>query len=164
MSKSISSHTLQLVTFTTATPFAEVIARLDKEVGKGPKPGMAALVGATSKDDFEKRVGEAIGPSGFMYFNDVNHSTWLQLYTKAPGLVVYVIGNPQIAATVLEHDVRAAYNMPPRLLVIDKANEGTEVVYHLPSSVMALGDKAEVKAAAEAIDSKLEALAAKITA
>ncbi|KAJ7781302.1 hypothetical protein B0H16DRAFT_1497868 [Mycena metata] len=164
MTKTTTSHTLQLVTFTTTVPFSEVVSRLDKEVAKGPTPGTAALAGATSKEDFQERVKSVIGPSGFLYFNEINHGRWLQLFTTSPGLVVYILGNPLFAQTVLQHDLRAAYNIPPRLLVIEKADgTGTDVVYHLPSSVMALGDDATLKAAAEKIDVQFEALVERIT-
>ncbi|KAJ7047429.1 hypothetical protein C8F04DRAFT_7683 [Mycena alexandri] len=165
MTKTITSHTLQLVTFTTTVPFSEVVSRLDKEIAKGPTPGMAAVAGATTKEDVQKRVESAVGPSGFLYFNEFNHGKWLQIFTTSPGLVVYVVGNPLLAQTVLQHDLRAAYNIPPRLLIIEKADgTGTDVVYHLPSSVMALGDNETLKAAAEAIDGKFEALVERITA
>jgi hypothetical protein len=66
---------------------------------------------------------------------------------------------------MLQYDLRGAYNIPPRLLILEKADgTGTDVLYHLPSSVMALNDDKMLKAAAEALDSKLEALVESITA
>ncbi|KAJ7129748.1 hypothetical protein C8R44DRAFT_732595 [Mycena epipterygia] len=166
MGKTVTSHSLQLVTFSTTVPISEVISRLDKEIAKPSAPGMSGLMGsATSKDAFEDRVKSLVGPSGFLYFNEVNHSNWLQLYSSTPRVVVYVIGNPLFAQTVLQYDLRAAYNIPPRLLVLEKADgTGTDVIYHLPSTVMALNDNEMLKTAAEAIDSKLESLVERITA
>ncbi|KAJ7507738.1 hypothetical protein B0H11DRAFT_1793368 [Mycena galericulata] len=166
MTKTITSHLLQLVTFSTTLAVAQVISRLDEEIGKPATPGKSGLLrGSTSKEELQQRVNSVIGPSGFLYFDEFNHSAWLQLYSSTPRVVVYVIGNPLIAQTMLQFDVRGAYNIPPRLLILEKADgTGTDVIYHLPSSVMVLSDNEMLKAAAEALDSKLESLVEKITA
>ncbi|KAJ6539285.1 hypothetical protein B0H19DRAFT_1178180 [Mycena capillaripes] len=161
MTKTVTSHTLQLVTFSTTIPFSQVISRLDKQIGKG-NPG--SIGGATTKEQLQTLVDNKVGPSGFLYFNEFNHGNWLQLFSSSPQVVVYVLGNPIIAQTMLQYDLRGAYNIPPRLLVLEKADgTGTDVLYHLPSSVMSLGDKELLKAAAEALDKKLEALVESIT-
>lgn len=70
---------------------------------------------------------------------------------------VYTIGNPLVAQGILLYDVRAGYNIPPRLMILEKADGiGTNVIYHLPSSVMVLTDDPRLKAAAEDLDAKLE--------
>lgn len=84
---------------------------------------------------------------------------------KTPKSVLYTIGNPLIAETIMKHDLRAGLNIPPRLLIIEKEDGcGTQVLYHLPSSVMAIGDNHALKAAAEVLDEKLEELVAEVTA
>ncbi|KAJ7368243.1 hypothetical protein DFH08DRAFT_830840 [Mycena albidolilacea] len=166
MPKTVTSHTLQIVTFSTTLPFVEVTSRLDKQIGKGAAlmlPGFAG--GATSKEELEANVDSKVGPSGFLYFNEFNHGAWLQLFASSPRVVVYVLGNPLVAQTMLQYDLRGAYNIPPRLLVLEKADgTGTEVIYHLPSSVIALSDNEKLRVAAQALDSKLEALVESITA
>jgi len=167
MTKTVTSHNLQIVTFSTTLPFAEVTSHLDKQIGKGSAlmlPGFKG--GATSKEQLEAHVNSTVGPSGFRYFNEFNHGAWLQLFNSStPRVIVYVLGNPLIAQTMLQHDLRGAYNIPPRVLVLEKADgTGTDVVYHLPSSVIALSDNEKLRAAAEALDSKLEALVESITA
>ncbi|KAJ7368245.1 hypothetical protein DFH08DRAFT_830854 [Mycena albidolilacea] len=166
MPKTVTSHTLQIVTFSTTLPFAEVTSRLDKQIGKGAAlmlPGFSG--GATSKEELKTNVDSKVGPSGFLYFNEFNHGAWLQLFASSPRVVVYVLGNPLVAQTMLQYDLRGAYNIPPRLLVLEKADgTGTEVIYHLPSSVIALSDNEKLRVAAQALDSKLEALVESITA
>ncbi|KAF7352844.1 TT1751-like protein [Mycena venus] len=167
MAKTVTSHNLQIVTFSTTLQFSEVTSRLDKQIGKGEAlmlPGFKG--GVTSKEDLQAHVSSMIGPSGFRYFNEFNHGAWLRLYNSStPRVVVYVLGNPVIAQTMLQYDLRGAVNIPPRLLVLEKADDaGTDVVYHLPSSVIALSDNEKLRAAAEALDSKLEALVESITA
>ncbi|KAJ7744502.1 hypothetical protein DFH07DRAFT_834543 [Mycena maculata] len=153
-------------TFSTTLAISEVLSRLDEEIKKPPSPGTSLLTrGSTSKEELQTRVDSAVGPSGFLFFNEYNHGAWLQFFSSTPRVVVYVIGNPLIAQTMFQHDLRGAFNIPPRLLVLEKADgTGTEVRYHLPSSVMVLDDNAKLRAAAEALDIKLESLVERITA
>ncbi|KAK7022239.1 TT1751-like protein [Favolaschia claudopus] len=158
MAKIVTSHTLQIVTFSTTLPFAEVISRLDKQIGKGTTTGgspVSVTRALTSKEDLETQINNFVGPSGFGYFNEFNHGRWLQLYSISTQAVVY---------PVMQHDMHGTLNIPPRLLVLGKQDSaGTEVIYHLPSSVIALNDDPKLRAAAERWDSKLEALVESIT-
>lgn len=100
------------------------------------------------------------------YFVEYNHHKWLDVYfgvDDTPATIVYTIGNPLVAQTILQYDLRAGYNIPPRLLILEKADRtGTNIVYHLPSSVMALNHNPKLKAAAEALDDKLEGMITKV--
>ena len=102
------------------------------------------------------------------YFQEVRHDEWLNLYQGEavhPTAIVYTIGNPLIAQTIMQHDIRAGYMIPPRLMILEKADRtGTLVIYHLPSSVMALTDNPALKAAVQAVDNKLDKLVTSITA
>ena len=72
---------------------------------------------------------------------------------------MYVFGNPIMAADILQHDINAGLNFPPRLLVLEKAGgAGTRVSYLLPSSIMLINGNAERKATIELLDEKVEKL------
>ncbi|CAK5275671.1 unnamed protein product [Mycena citricolor] len=162
MKKTVTTHTFQLVHVCTELPFEQVTASLQASLGE--KRAAAGLIGATSLEDFQNRVETSKGPSDFMHFIEFNHGNWLQLFsdTPSPRAVVYVLGNPLIAHTMVKHDMRAALNVPYRLLVLQQGN-GTDILYHLPSSLIALDSSEELKAAAGVLDEKLEQLVANIT-
>ncbi|KAJ6515950.1 hypothetical protein C8R45DRAFT_1087090 [Mycena sanguinolenta] len=167
MPKTVTSHTLQLVTFSTILPFSEVTSRLDAQIGKETVLSLPVLTSgaATSIEAFEAHVKSRVGPSGFLYFNEHNHGGWMKLFSSSRRAVLYVLGNPLVGQTFLQYDLRGALNIPPRVLVLETADgAGTEVVYHLPSSLIALDDNEKLRAAAEGLDSKLEALVESITA
>jgi uncharacterized protein (DUF302 family) len=76
---------------------------------------------------------------------------------------LYTIGNPLIAQTILQHDNLAALHIPPRILVTEKQDRsGTKIIYILPSSVMVLRDNPALRDAVKVLDSKLEALLARV--
>jgi len=118
--------------------------------------------GAKSKEDIAKGLHEIIGDDDFIYFSQTPHN-WINYFKPGTGsAVVYVLGNPLIAQTMMVHDIRASLNIPPRVLVAEKEGGGTEIHYHLPSAVYALNDKSALKSAAEVLDAKLEALITKV--
>ncbi len=100
---------------------------------------------------------------------DLRHHPWLNTYTTTtdtPSTVIYTIGNPLVAQGILRYDLRAGLHIPPRLLVLEKADRtGTNVMYQLPSSIVVLPDSngTELREAAEGLDRKFEALARRIT-
>lgn len=99
------------------------------------------------------------------YFLELNHHRWLNVYEGKPhpATVAYTIGNPLIAQTIVKHDVRAALNIPLRLLIVENPERpSTSIIYQLPSSVMVLADNPELRDAAKALDLKLENMLTRI--
>ncbi|KAG5646587.1 hypothetical protein DXG03_002891 [Asterophora parasitica] len=167
MKKTITPFTAQLVTYETTLPFKDVIARLDAEVNKTGSLGfMSRLRTAASKADIVGLVNGITDDRDFLYFLEINHHGWLSTYqgTHNPPAVIYTIGNPLIAETILRHDIRTGLNIPPRLMVIESADgSGTRVLYHLPSSLVVGESGEELRKAIQPLDDKLEKLVTRIT-
>ncbi|KAJ7638759.1 hypothetical protein FB45DRAFT_863686 [Roridomyces roridus] len=167
--KTVNTYPLQLVTYSTTLPTDEVIARLDVEVAKSKCPGKE-FDGYNSKDELEAVLNAATGPSGLMFvLHRVQPRQMAPYYQTTPKpptkTLFYITGNPIIAETMIRHDIRASYNVPPRILIIEKESGGTDVVFHLPSSVIYLNkEDMQMKAAAEALDRIMEGMAERITA
>jgi len=70
-----------------------------------------------------------------------------------------VFGNPQIAITMLRHDVTAGLFVPVEALLVER-DGGTEIVQIKPSTLIAGADGSseELEAAAKVLDGKLEEL------
>ncbi|KAJ5613410.1 hypothetical protein N7510_006604 [Penicillium lagena] len=155
------------VTILTPVPYEVVLERLNKDIG-GSVPieslGELASKGqAAWTDYFTKKVGRF----GFTQFYDINH-TWVSLYGVGNGRKMkrIILGNPLIAITMLEHDLNAGIYVPVELLLKEKedSGQGTEVVYYLPSSLIAGVNKDEkLQVAANMLDQKFEALISYIT-
>ncbi|KAF8351515.1 hypothetical protein F5887DRAFT_862962, partial [Amanita rubescens] len=164
--KTTTKFSAQLVTLETSVPFTEVIARLDSAVNKeGSNQIISQLRNASTREQLEKIVNDIRGESDFLYFLELNHHRWLNVYEgkRHPAIVAYTIGNPLIAQTIVKHDVRAALNIPLRLLIVENPEgPSTSIIYQLPSSVMVLADDPELRDAAEALDLKLENLLTRI--
>jgi len=167
MSKTVTPFIASLVQFNTTLPFAEVIARLDVEVNKVASGG-AKIRLVKNQQELESLVEETVG-TDFLYFTEFSHHKLLKLADgiDRPGIVVYTIGNPLFGQPIMRCNPLAAFNIPPRLLVIDKPDgTGTTVSYHLPSSVMGVlvgENEPLLQVELKALDEKIEKLARKIT-
>jgi uncharacterized protein (DUF302 family) len=76
-----------------------------------------------------------------------------------------LLGNPLIAITMLKHDMKAGLSVPVELLVTesDEGDGGVDLVYHLPSTLIAAGSRnTELMAAAQKLDEKLQRLVTQI--
>lgn len=70
-----------------------------------------------------------------------------------------ILGNPLIAITMLKHDITAGLAVPVELLVLEKKEGGADLVYQLPSALIAgLNHDPSLLGAAEELDRKLEKL------
>ena len=67
-----------------------------------------------------------------------------------------------MAAGIMQHDIDAGLNLPPRLLVTERdvrRGRGTRIIYHLPSSLIAFGTSdADLRLAVKELDAKTEKL------
>jgi uncharacterized protein (DUF302 family) len=169
-SKTVDTFTGKRVTLTTSTSYDEVLARLDKEINAGPLTPAQLLDtrGGLTKEKWISNYSSQVGPAGFMQFGEFNHGSWIRLYNVGGGLKLkrVILGNPLIAITMIQHDVNAGMYVPVELLLRElEGGEGTQVVYFLPSSLIAgvNGDE-KLGAAARELDRKFELLCAQITA
>ncbi|KAJ7579014.1 hypothetical protein C8J56DRAFT_1030450 [Mycena floridula] len=165
MHKTITPFQAKLVTIEYDLPFDVICARLDKETNKEGTAGLpSTLKNAESKEHVVEGVNKLAEGRDFLHFFQINHSWMKHFHNKMPKTVVYTIGNPLIGESIMKHDIRAAYNIPPRLLVLESEDgDKTSVIYHLPSSVIVLGDNSELKTAALALDAKLDELLTKVS-
>lgn len=134
------------------------------------------------REIFREGVEAIVGPSGFMFFAEFNHGSWMQLFlpfsSNASGAEDnserpkprqckrIILGNPLIAITMLQHDLNAGLAVPVELLLVEDDEEEvglkkprTRIVYQLPSALIAgVNTNPELREAAEKLDEKLEAL------
>jgi uncharacterized protein (DUF302 family) len=142
-------------------PFEEVVNAFESAVGSVEETGFPALLALSKNaEEFESQVKSRESTSGFMRFLTADHGAWLARIGLNAKAVMYTIGNPLIARTMLEHDIAAGLNVPVRLMIYEDAvNRTTRLTYDLPSSLMSGLQNDKVTAAAKRLDAKLIALA-----
>ena len=125
---------------------------------------LLADIGAAGGDweAYQRRVEPYVGPSGFMLFALLDHGAWIGKAGIERKVLRVILGNPLIAITMLRHDQTAGLFVPVEMLILDE-NGSSSLTYVRPSSLMSVEDNAQLRSAAEALDVKLAALAAKVT-
>jgi uncharacterized protein (DUF302 family) len=98
-----------------------------------------------------------------MRFQTLDHGAWSALYGDPFKARLYILGNPLIARTMMQYDLRVGLNVPVRLLIYETAAGEVRLGYDLPSSMMSRLVNADVTAAARKLDAKLAALAERVT-
>ncbi|CZT20171.1 uncharacterized protein RCC_06028 [Ramularia collo-cygni] len=158
-----TTYQVTRITRTISKPFDDVVERLHSSIKQPSGTGLGILNHMESKEKFEQATNEALGPHGFMQFQQFNHGDWMKLYGVNGGRKVarIIFGNPQIAITMLKHDVSAGLFVPVEALIIEREDgKGTDVVQLKPSTLIAGAESSgdELKKAAEVLDGKLEKL------
>lgn len=118
------------ITRTYNKPFDGVVERLHSSIKKPSGTGLGILDSLSSKEAFEEVTNAALGPHGFMQFQQFNHGDWLSLYGVNGGRKVarIIFGNPQIAITMIKHDISAGLFVPVEVLIMEREDGKTDVV------------------------------------
>ncbi|MDT5187710.1 MAG: hypothetical protein QOI29_5868 [Mycobacterium sp.] len=142
--------------------YEELVSTLLADIGE--QPVLINDIAATNDDweSYQREVETHVGPSGFMLFGLFDHGAWINKAGINRKMLRVILGNPLIAITMIRHDVSAGFFAPVEVLLLDEAN-GSSLTYIRPSSLMVFEENPELLSAAEKLDAKLAALAAKVT-
>ena len=170
---------LERLTYRSSVPFSAAESRLRSSIQKQAPPNSTFLFSnnswssrPTSREEFTAMTTPQLGPHGFMYFSEFNHGSWLPFYepptstitdggkTKHLQAIRFILGNPLIAITMLQHDLDAGLCVPVELYLVEERNGGSRIVWYRPSGLVAgyEGAKEELVDAGRILDGKLEAL------
>lgn len=144
--------------------FDALVGALLADVGHDPVPIPDLATQYDDWESYERAVQRYVGPSGFMLFTSFDHGAWIGKAGIDRQVLRVVIGNPLIAITMIRHDVTAGLFAPVELLLTGEDGGGSAVTYVRPSSLMVVEDNPPLYDAAVALDAKLAALIATITA
>lgn len=146
--------------------FEEVLFNLQKEVGKTaiPEGSPQEQSAAPTREQFEHAIQQEVGEGDFTLFFAMDYGHWLPLYGIRRKVMRWILGNPLIAITMIQHDIMASLFAPVELLLVEsESREGSTVIYDLPSSLVVIEPNPALLAAACVLDHKLENLVRRVT-
>lgn len=149
--------------FDSNKSFDEVATSLLADVGDKPVLLNDIAAKSDSWDSYKKEIESHTGPSGFSLFAIIDHGAWIKKVGIHRKAVRFIIGNPMIAITMLRHDLTAGLFAPVELIVIEEDSGRSSLTYVKPSSLMVVAKNDALLDAARQLDSKLFALAQKVT-
>lgn len=150
------------VRYDSAKSHDDLVAALLADIGEQPVPIDEIGAAGGDWDAYRRRVEPYVGPSGFMLFALLDHGAWITKAGIERKVMRVILGNPLIAITMLRHDQSAGLFVPVEMVILDEG-DGSSLTYVRPSSLMLVEGNPELRSAAEALDEKLAALAAKVT-
>ena len=151
------------VRYDSAKSYDEVLAALLSDIGREPVSLDDAVMASSDWESYRQDVEPYVGPTGFMLFQVFDHGAWIRKAGIDRKVLRVILGNPLIAITMLRHDVTAGLFAPVEVLLVDEGEGHSSLTYVKPSSLMVFEHNPELLAAAEQLDAKLAALAAKVT-
>ncbi len=100
-----------------------------------------------------------------MLFAEIDHGRWIQKFGIKRRLLRWIIGNPLIAITMIQHDYTAGLFVPIDLLLAENDDGvGCNITYAVPSSLIMVERNPQLRSAAEVLDAKIENLVAEAMA
>ena len=149
--------------FGSEKTYDELVAALLADVGDRPVEIDQLAVDRADWASYRAEVQSHVGASGFMLFGLFDHGGWIRKAGIERRALRVIVGNPLIAITMLRHDVTAGLFAPVELLLVEEKGGRSSLIYVQPSSLMVVEPNRRLLAAARELDSKLAAMAAKVT-
>jgi uncharacterized protein (DUF302 family) len=150
------------VRYDSAKSYDKLLAALLSDIGEKPVSLDDSVTASSDWESYRQEVEPHVGPSGFMLFKLFDHGAWIRKAGIDRKVLRVILGNPLIAITMLRHDVSAGLFAPVEMLLVDEGDGRSSLTYVKPSSLMVVEPNPELLAAAEKLDAKLAALAAKV--
>jgi uncharacterized protein (DUF302 family) len=161
--REVHEFTGKRICYYSSLSFDDVLARLRARVGELTIVSVMAETG--TREEFEEKIREHVGDSGFMLMAEVDHSRWIGKYGIKRRVLRLIFGNPLIAITMIRHDYTAGLFVPIELLLAESDDGAScSVTYVVPSSLIVVDENPQLLAAAQALDVKAEALVASAVA
>ncbi len=151
------------IRFDSKKSFDDVLSSLFADVGDKPFPINDVAANSENWDSYKKEIESHVGPSGFSLFATIDHGAWIKKVGIQRKVLRVIIGNPTIAITMLRHDLTAGLFAPVELILVEEDDNDCSLTYVRPSSLMVVEKNVALLDAAKHLDSKLEALATKVT-
>jgi uncharacterized protein (DUF302 family) len=156
----ISRFTIEHIYLTSAKPFDDVRANLERQLGRFDPEAQTALAADENPDSVKAKIEAMAGLNGLMLFATYDHGAILKIVGHTRKALQYVVGNPLFAAQMTRHAIGASLYAPLRMLLHEIDQAETCLEYDRPSSLFGQFNDDRVAQVAESLERKLEELAA----
>ncbi|KAK6332050.1 hypothetical protein TWF718_002585 [Orbilia javanica] len=132
------THVVERLNVRTNRNINDVKQRLQRQLGNITSPALLSAA-ADSRANYTAAVNRYMGPSGYIWFQTILHGRWFRLWGFADttayvpkDMTQYTIGNPLDLLVTARYTLDAFLDAPLRLLLIDTADGGTEIMWERP--------------------------------
>jgi len=142
----------------SSKPFEKVVEALKGSVGRlnvGELTKSSKSAGSFA--DLEKLIGQNMGSTGLMLFEELDHGAVLRKESglDKPKILRFLIGNPLVMKEMAKH-VPDAGSYAPTTVLVDERADGVHLSYDRMTSFLAPYGNAQALAVARDLDAKVE--------
>ena len=142
----------------SSKPFKKVVEALKGSVGRlnvGELTKSSKSAGSFA--DLEKLIGQNMGSTGLMLFEELDHGAVLRKESglDKPKILRFLIGNPLVMKEMAKH-VPDAGSYAPTTVLVDERADGVHLSYDRMTSFLAPYGNAQALAVARDLDAKVE--------
>ncbi|KAK6346295.1 hypothetical protein TWF730_010624 [Orbilia blumenaviensis] len=134
-------HVVERLNVYTPRNIDDVKQRIREQLGNLTSP-VLLTAGTDSRENYTATVNRYKGPSGYILFQTIFHGRWFRLWGFAdPNVYVpqqmtqYTLGDPLALLSTARYTLDAFLDAPIRLLVVDTANGGTNIMWERPCTL-----------------------------
>jgi uncharacterized protein (DUF302 family) len=156
----VRKFTVEKFSVISARTFEDVLAGLDKGIGRPNTNGLRKQMGAAgSFSEFQKIISSTVGSAGLMEFLrlDLGAPMRLDPEARAYKIVRIIAGNPLIMKQMVEHVPEAGSYAPITILVYE-SYDGIHVSYDTMASLLAPYENHTALDVAKQLDAKVTKL------
>ncbi|KAA0070025.1 DUF302 domain-containing protein [Tardiphaga sp. P9-11] len=163
VSRALATSSIERIDVITSLSFTELIDAFESSLGRWePHVGDALVRDQVSWQEAKISIGAMAGPRGLMIFSKINQGEIASLAGTPRSSVIYLVGNPLIATTILQVDIRAGMLVPFRVELYEDGQGGI-LSYDAPSSFLGSLDNPALTEIGKALDEKMSGVAAELT-
>ncbi|MEI9888872.1 MAG: DUF302 domain-containing protein [Rhizomicrobium sp.] len=158
------SDAIQHTRLVTGRGYDAAVRAFERELGH-LDPNLPKLLIARKApwSEAERAIEKMAGPHDLMVVSSTDLGSLTSLSGKEKRCRLYLVGNPVIANRIIEIDLRGSFYVPFRVALYDEGDAlGTVVAYDRPSSFLATLGRPELTAIAQALDEKIDTVAAAV--
>jgi uncharacterized protein (DUF302 family) len=158
ISQSTTNVSILHVSVATGHPYDRLIEAFEGSLGKwDPIAGERLRKEKANWPDVEAAVTKMAEPFGLMVMVKIDQGRIASLSGKSKMCSLYLVGNPVIASSIIEIDLRGSFYVPFRITVHDDGGpNGGIISYDRPSSFLAALNRPELDAIGKSLDEKLD--------
>jgi uncharacterized protein (DUF302 family) len=155
------SNAIEHTDVRTGLSYPALIAAFEHELGRWDAAVAQSLVKrAASWSDVKAEADRAGGARGLMIIESIDQGAVTSLSGHKKNCRVYMVGNPAIAAGILDVDPRGAFYVPFRVCLYDDGHpDGAGIYFDRPSSFLAALRHPELSDIGKLLDEKIDAVA-----
>jgi uncharacterized protein (DUF302 family) len=149
----------------TAIPYDVLTKDFEDELGKYDAGAVALMIQEdVSWKSFEKEMVKMAGNNGLMLFFKADQGRVASINSGEIRCALYLVGNPFIAAQIVNIDIRASFLVPFRVSIYEKEKgKGAFIGFQRPSSFLGELENDALMSFGQLLDSKISSIINRIT-